>query len=153
MELGVSEDTSSGVPSVMATTLHTLLGPTAGAGRLFLHSLERALDTSQQWLNHYLPPGERQEGKRPPGHCWGSPRPRMLLGIPMSPSPWNAAEGPHIPFTLGCYWASPRPPLPQDAAGGPPHPPRPGMLLRFPMSPLMRDAVGCPHVPFTPGCC
>ncbi|XP_029888564.1 uncharacterized protein LOC115349035 [Aquila chrysaetos chrysaetos] len=60
MQLGVPEDTSSSIPSVVGTILRALLGTTVA--RLFLHSTERVLDMSQRWLNRYQPPGERQAG-------------------------------------------------------------------------------------------
>lgn len=121
----------------MATTLRTLLGPTVGARQLFLQDMEQALDSSQQWLNHYLPLGERQAGKRPwdtdggphvtftPRCSWGSPHlpcPGMLLLVPKSPLPHNAAGG--VPPAPGCCWGGPHISLTLDAAGGqdPQHP-------------------------------
>ncbi|XP_064325369.1 uncharacterized protein LOC135316285 [Phalacrocorax carbo] len=109
---GVPEDTGTSIPSVMATILRALLGPTVG--QLFLNSMERMLDTSWQWLNRYLPLGERQWTGLQRSQIW----PHLLstaASFPSAPSlatpgaepwPWCSSSGrsgwthPHLQHIL-----------------------------------------------------
>ncbi|XP_014805146.1 PREDICTED: perilipin-3-like [Calidris pugnax] len=86
---GIPEDTGTSISLVMATILRSLLGPTVGAGQRVLQGMERALDTSQQWLNHHLPLGQRQEehraGEGPGSDSAGGVQPRHPLPLSSLP--------------------------------------------------------------------
>ncbi|XP_065508834.1 uncharacterized protein LOC135999206 [Caloenas nicobarica] len=59
---GLPEDTGASDPSVVSTIVCAVLGPRGV--RIVFHSVQRALDTSQRWLNRHLSERQADDARR-----------------------------------------------------------------------------------------